>query len=42
MTGLSTNQVIHLFNQRQMKVNRNLPEVIAIDEFKGDAGREKF
>lgn len=42
MTGLSTNQVIRLFDQRTIKVNRVLPEVIAIDEFKGDADKEKF
>ena len=42
MTGLSTNQVIRLFDLRQIQVNCVLPAVIAIDEFKGDANKEKF
>lgn len=42
MTGLSTNQVIRLFDRRQIQVKRVLPAVIAIDEFKGDADKEKF
>lgn len=42
MTGLSTNQVIRLFDRRQIQVNCVLPAVIAIDEFKGDANKEKF
>lgn len=42
MAGVSTNQVLRLFNNRQINVNRVLPAVIAIDEFKGDADNEKF
>lgn len=42
MAGVSTNQVLRLFNKRQIKVNRVLPAVTAIDEFKGDADKEKF
>ena len=32
MAGVSTNQVLRLFNNRQINVNRVLPAVIAIDE----------
>ena len=42
MAGVSTNHVLRLFNKRPIKVNRILPAVIAIDEFKGDADKEKF
>lgn len=42
MAGVSTNHVLRLFNKRPIHVNRILPEVIAIDEFKGDADKQKF
>jgi transposase len=42
MVGMSTNRVLRLFDKRLVRTNRVLPEVIAIDEFKGDAGKEKF
>lgn len=42
MVGMSTNRVLRLFDRRDIQVNKVLPEVIAIDEFKGDADKEKF
>ena len=42
MVGFSTNRVLRLFDKRTIMVNKVLPEVIAIDEFKGDADKEKF
>lgn len=42
MVGLSTNRVLRLFDKRKIKATRVLPKVIAIDEFKGDADKEKF
>ncbi len=42
MAGVSTNLVMRLFDQRRIKVQRILPAIIAIDEFKGDADKEKF
>lgn len=42
MVGMSANRVTRLFDKREMEAPKVLPECIAIDEFKGDAGKEKF
>lgn len=42
LVGMSTNRVLRLFDKRTIRATKVLPQVIAIDEFKGDADREKF
>ena len=42
LTGLSTNRVLRMFDQRNIPVSKVLPRAIAIDEFKGDADKERF
>ena len=41
-SGMTTNRLIRLFDKRQVKTRQVLPRAIAIDEFKGDAGGERF
>ncbi|BAC13372.1 transposase for IS652 [Oceanobacillus iheyensis HTE831] len=41
-TGLTDTRLLRLFDRRNIKTNRVLPRAIAIDEFKGDAGGERF
>jgi len=40
--GLSSNHCLRMFDKREITVKKVLPRAIAIDEFKGDAGGEKF
>lgn len=40
-TNLSTSTIIRIFNTVGIKT-KNIPEIIAIDEFKGDTGGEKY
>ncbi|ADI00439.1 ISL3 family transposase [Salisediminibacterium selenitireducens] len=40
--GISVTRLIRLFDRREMKTPTVLPRAIAIDEFKGDAGGERF
>lgn len=40
--GMTTNRLIRLFDKREIKKRKVLPRAIAIDEFKGDAGGERF
>lgn len=42
LTGMTTNRLIRLFDKRETKKKQVLPRTIAIDEFKGDAGGERF
>lgn len=42
MVGMSVNRVLRIFDAKAIRPSKVLPEVIAIDEFKGDAGKEKF
>ncbi|UCZ51650.1 ISL3 family transposase [Bacillus shivajii] len=42
ISGMSTNRYLRLFDKRKITVNKVLPRAIAIDEFKGDAGKEKY
>src|SRR5699024_11455285 len=42
MCGVSTPSLIRLFDKRKLPQRQVLPKVIAIDEFKGDAGKERF
>ena len=40
--GMSVTRLIRLFDRRAIKTRTTLPRAIAIDEFKGDAGGERF
>ncbi|QHS22913.1 ISL3 family transposase [Virgibacillus sp. MSP4-1] len=42
LTGMSSNRLLRIFDRRDMKTKKVLPRAIAIDEFKGDAGGERF
>jgi transposase len=42
IVGMTSSAVLRLFDRRTLPVRRQLPETIAIDEFKGDAGGERF
>jgi transposase len=42
LTGTSVSRLIRLFDKRRMPIRRQLPRVIAVDEFKGDADNVKF
>src|SRR5690625_3295522 len=42
MSGISTSSLLRLFDKRELPQSRVLAKVIAIDEFKGDAGKERF
>ncbi|NBJ71725.1 ISL3 family transposase [Roseburia sp. 1XD42-34] len=42
LSGMTTNRVIRLFDKHKIKTRKLLPRAIAIDEFKGDAGGERF
>ncbi len=42
MCGITASSLIRLFDKRTIPRRRVLPNVIAIDEFKGDAGNERF
>lgn len=42
MCGVSTPSLMRLFDKRKLPQRQVLPKVIAIDEFKGDAGKERF
>ncbi|WP_253291262.1 helix-turn-helix domain-containing protein [Virgibacillus proomii] len=42
LSGISTNRLTRLFDRHALATNRILPRAIAIDEFKGDVGGEKF
>lgn len=42
MSGISISSLLRLFDKRDLPQRRVLPKVIAIDEFKGDAGNERF
>lgn len=42
MTGLSSNRIMRLFDRQPIATRRVLPRAIALDEFKGDAGGERF
>ena len=42
LAGMTTNRLIRLFDKRQVKTRQVLPRAIAMDEFKGDAGGERF
>ena len=40
--GVSVSSVIRIFDALEMPHPTGLPEVFAIDEFKGDAGTQKY
>lgn len=42
LSGISSNRLLRLFDRKEIPVKQVLPRAIAIDEFKGDAGGEKF
>jgi transposase len=42
LAGVSTNRLLRMFDARSIPVKKVLPRAIAIDEFKGDAGGEKY
>jgi len=42
MCGITTSSLLRIFDKRNIAPRRILPKVIAIDEFKGDAGKERF
>lgn len=42
LIGMTTNRLLRLFDHHQIKAKKILPRAIAIDEFKGDAGGERF
>src|SRR5699024_11699671 len=42
MCGVSSPSLIRLFDERRRPQRQVLAKVIAIDEFKGDAGKERF
>lgn len=42
IAGITTNRLIRLFDRRKIDTKKILPRVIGIDEFKGDAGGERF
>lgn len=42
LAGMTSSRLLRLFDRREMKAARALPRTIAIDEFKGDAGGERF
>lgn len=42
LIGMTTNRLLRLFDHHPIKAKKILPRAIAIDEFKGDAGGERF
>ncbi|MFZ3580519.1 transposase, partial [Virgibacillus sp. DJP39] len=42
LAGMTTNRLLRLFDKHTIKTKKVLPRAIAIDEFKGDAGGERF
>src|SRR5690625_3468553 len=42
MCVITPSSLLRLFDKRELPQRRVLPKVIAIDEFKGDAGNERF
>ncbi|MBS7429343.1 MULTISPECIES: ISL3 family transposase [unclassified Virgibacillus] len=42
LSGMTTNRLIRLFDRHPLQTKKVLPRAIAIDEFKGDAGGERF
>lgn len=42
LVGMTTNRVMRFFDKRKVSTKKVLPRAIAIDEFKGDAGGERF
>lgn len=42
LVGITTNRLLRMFDRREFKAKKVLPRAIAIDEFKGDAGGERF
>ncbi|WP_044748614.1 ISL3 family transposase, partial [Bacillus alveayuensis] len=42
LAGVSTNRLLRMLDARYIPVKKVLPRAIAIDEFKGDAGGEKY
>ncbi|WP_017756557.1 ISL3 family transposase [Calidifontibacillus oryziterrae] len=42
LAGMTTNRLLRLFDKRDIKKRIVLPRTISIDEFKGDAGGERF
>src|SRR5690625_7449051 len=42
MCCITTSSLLRIFDKRNIAPRRILPKVIAIDEFKGDAGKERF
>lgn len=42
LTGLSVSRLIRFFDRRKIEAKKVLPRAIAIDEFKGDAGGERY
>ncbi|WP_017473830.1 transposase, partial [Amphibacillus jilinensis] len=42
LVGMTTNRLLRLFDHHQIKVKKIVPRAISIDEFKGDAGGERF
>jgi transposase len=42
LAGVSTNRLLRMFDARSHPVKKVLPRAIGIDEFKGDAGGEKY
>lgn len=42
LTGISSNRLLRIYDRQEIKTKKVLPRAIAIDEFKGDAGGERF
>lgn len=42
LVGMTTNRVLRIFDRQVITTKKVLPHAIAIDEFKGDAGGERF
>ncbi|MBU8798848.1 ISL3 family transposase, partial [Virgibacillus pantothenticus] len=42
LSGMTTNRLIRLVDRHPLQTKKVLPRAIAIDEFKGDAGGERF
>ncbi|MBM7569914.1 transposase [Aquibacillus albus] len=42
IVGMTTNRLLRLFDQHNVQTRKVLPRAITINEFKGDAGEERF
>nr|WP_272932742.1 ISL3 family transposase [Virgibacillus halodenitrificans] len=42
LTGMSSQRLLRIYDRKEIKTRKVLPRALAIDEFKGDAGGERF